>query len=75
MSQIKTLDAEKLRIFCEKSELSFKTTDDLPDFEGIVGQERAIEALSFAVEIDRPGYNMYLMGSSGLGKHTLLKRF
>ena len=31
----------------------------------MVGQERAIEALSFAVEIDRPGYNMYLMGSTG----------
>lgn len=75
MSQIKTLSAEKLRFFCEKADFSFVTTDDIPDFEGMVGQERAIEALSFAVEIDRPGYNMYLMGSSGLGKHTLLKRF
>ena len=75
MSQIKPLTAEKLRLFCEKAEFNFKTTKDLPDFEGMVGQERAIDALSFAVEIDRPGYNMYLMGSSGLGKHTLLKRF
>ena len=75
MSQIKTLSAETLRLFCGKAEFSFVTTDDIPDFEGMVGQERAIEALSFAVEIDRPGYNMYLMGSSGLGKHTLLKRF
>ncbi len=75
MSQIKSISAQQLRSFCKQAEFAFKTTDDIPDFEGMVGQERAIEALSFAVEIDRPGYNMYLMGSTGLGKHTLLKRF
>ena len=75
MTQIKALSSEKLRAFCERAEFNFKTTDDIPDFEGMVGQERAMEALSFAVEIDRPGYNMYLMGSTGLGKHTLLKKF
>lgn len=75
MTQIKALNADQLRSFCEHAEFGFKTTNDIPDFEGMVGQERAIEALSFAVEINRPGYNMYLMGSTGLGKHTLLKRF
>ena len=75
MSQIKAISALQLRSFCERAEFNFTTTNDIPDFEGMVGQERAIEALSFAVEIDRPGYNMYLMGSTGLGKHTLLKRF
>ena len=75
MTQIKAISAQQLHSFCEKAEFAFKTTDDIADFEGMVGQERAIEALSFAVEIDRPGYNMYLMGSTGLGKHTLLRRF
>ena len=75
MSQIKAISAQQLRSFCEQAEFNFTTTNEIPDFEGMVGQERAIEALSFAVEIDRPGYNMYLMGSTGLGKHTLLKRF
>ena len=75
MSQIKAISTQQLRSFCEQAEFNFTTTNDIPDFEGMVGQERAIEALSFAVEIDRPGYNMYLMGSTGLGKHTLLNRF
>ena len=75
MTQIKAINAQQLRSFCNAAEFVFKTTNDIPDFEGIVGQDRAIEALSFAVEIDRPGYNMYLMGSTGIGKHTLLKRF
>ena len=75
MSQKKTLKASQLRTFCDAAEFKFTTTKDLPDFQGIVGQDRAVEALSFAVEINKPGYNMYLMGSTGLGKHTLLKRF
>lgn len=75
MSQITPLTAQQLRSFCELAEFNFTSTEDIPDFEGILGQNRAVEALSFAVEIDRSGYNMYLMGSTGLGKHTLLKRF
>ena len=75
MTHIKALSAQHLRSFCEQAEFNFVDTNELADFEGIVGQERAIDALSFAVEMGRPGYNMYLMGSTGLGKHTLLKRF
>ena len=75
MTQIKAITVEQLRAFCEPAQFSFKTTDDLPDYEGIVGQERAIDAMSFGIGMKRTGYNMYLMGSTGLGKHTLLKRF
>ena len=75
MSQIKELSAQKIRSFCNKAEFSFKTTEDLPDFEGMIGQDRASDALSFAFAMDRPGYNVYLMGAQGIGKHTLLKQF
>jgi len=75
MSQIKSLSAQQLRSFCELAEFDFATTEDVPDFDGMIGQNRAIEALSFAMEMEKPGYNMYLMGPNGLGKHALLKRF
>lgn len=74
-SPITALNAEQLRSFCKQAEFSFTTTDELPDFEGLLGQNRATEALSFAIEMDQPGYNMFLMGAAGLGKHSLLKRF
>ena len=32
-----------------------------------------MEAISFGTEIDHPGYNLYVMGSSGMGRHHLLK--
>ncbi len=75
MSQIKSLKAQQLRSFCELAEFNFITTEDVPDFDGMMGQNRAIEALTFAIEMEKPGYNMYLMGPNGLGKHTLLKHF
>lgn len=75
MSQIKELRAQQLRSFCNKAEFSFTTTQELPDFDGMIGQDRAIEALSFALAMNKPGYNMYLMGSNGLGKQTLLNNF
>ena len=74
MTQIKAISSKQLHSFCKDAEFSFKTTDDLPDFEGMVGQSRAIEALSFAIEMDKPGYNMFLMGPNGLGKRSLLKQ-
>jgi predicted ATP-dependent protease len=74
MSHIKTISANQLRSFCDLGEFNFISTNDLPDFIGVVGQDRAVEALSFALEIDHAGYNMYLKGPSGLGKHTLLSQ-
>lgn len=75
MTQINALSASQLNSFNDLADFHFNTTDDFPDFDGMLGQERAKEALSFGIGIQHPGYNMYLMGSSGLGKHTLLNRF
>ena len=74
-SKITPVYASQLHSFCKQAGFDFKTTDELPDFDGMLGQERASEALSFAIEMDQSGYNMFLMGAPGLGKHSLLKRF
>ncbi len=38
------------------------------------GQERALEALAFALDMSGRGYNLYVAGSVGLGKHALVKK-
>jgi len=55
------------------SGLKFKTTAELPPVDESVGQDRALEAISFGTEIPHSGYNLYVMGSSGMGRHHLLK--
>lgn len=49
--------------------LNFKDTSELaPLQEGIVGQERAVQAMDFGLRIKHFGYNLYLSGSTGTGK-------
>ncbi|MBQ6630620.1 MAG: AAA family ATPase [Romboutsia sp.] len=50
--------------------LHFNNTSEIEPLEGILGQERAIEAMEIGLKIDNPAYNMYLAGDSGTGKTT-----
>jgi predicted ATP-dependent protease len=40
-----------------------------------IGQERAKEALSFGLEIDAKGYNLYVMGEQATGRYTLVHEY
>ena len=60
---------------CANQDLTFATTDELPDLTDIIGQDRAVEALRFAVGMRAAGYNIYALGPEGLGKHTLVNAF
>lgn len=73
--EIKPLTLEQLASPCNSQQFTFTTSDELPDFPGMIGQERAIDAMAFGVGMQHPGYNLYLMGPAGVGKHTLLKSF
>lgn len=55
------------------SKLPFTTTDELEEISEHLGQSRAMEALKFGVDIKHEGYNLFVLGSSGLGKHTTVK--
>ena len=57
---------------CDLSSLQFDTTADLEALPGILGQERAREAVAFGVGLRSRGYNLYVLGPAGLGKRTLL---
>lgn len=56
------------------ADLVFETTEELEDLEGPVGQERASGALRLAVGLRGDGYNAYVMGPPGAGKHALVQR-
>ena len=38
-----------------------------------IGQDRAVEAVQFAVAMRPKGYNVYALGANGTGKHTLVQ--
>ena len=68
------LTAEQLYHACDVAALAFDSTADLADLPGSLGQERALGALHFGVGIRHEGYNLYVMGSPGLGKHAIVRQ-
>ena len=69
----KTVPPDKLRWNCPSSYLDFKSTASVPPATGIIGQDRAVEALRLGMELFRPGYNAFVCGLSGTGKMTTVE--
>jgi lon-related putative ATP-dependent protease len=67
------LPAEQLYHGCNLEALAFKTTAELEPLPDILGQERAQEAIEFGVGMPFEGFNLYVMGSTGLGRHALIE--
>jgi len=68
------LAPEHLYTPCDRSQLGFATTGELPDLEGVIGQARALEAIHFGVRMRQRGFNLYALGPPGVGKHTVVTR-
>jgi len=64
---------EKLRWQCDPNMFTFKTTADIEPLKEIVGQERALLALKTGLEIESPGYNIFVSGMTGTGRTTTIK--
>lgn len=73
LKKIKPLHHKQLRQTLSKTMLGFETTAEVKLLTQFVGQERAFEALHFGLGIKSRGYNLYAMGPSGIGKHSLVR--
>ncbi len=71
---LQPLSPDELRPSCDPKKFSFETTAELEDVDGLIGQERAVDAIRFGTEIKRKGFNLFVLGSPGLGKHTAVSR-
>ena len=59
---------------CNTSEFNFECTDELAPPPGLIGQERALNAMQFGLEVDKRGYNLFVTGLTGTGKASAIKR-
>ena len=67
------LDNASLRRTCDPGALAFKTTADLKPFDGMLGQNRALEALDLGARIDKPGFNLFVLGERGTARHGTVR--
>ena len=72
---VKELKAEQVRITCNPTMFNCESTIDLNPYEGIIGQDRALSALKFGLNIQKPGFNIFVSGLAGTGKTTVIKSF
>jgi len=64
------LGPEQLRLKGDPSQFPFKSTAELPPLEAIIGQERAVRAIDFGIDMPNQGYNIYAVGPAGSGRTT-----
>lgn len=69
------LRAENLRKYVDPSEFDFDTTETVVPLVGTVGQERAVHAIGFGLRIKTKGFNLYVAGPIGTGKHSTVDAF
>ncbi|MGB9779683.1 Lon protease family protein [Caldanaerobacter sp.] len=62
------LEPKRLKKYVDPQILGFETTEDLPPLKGIIGQDRAQEAMDFGVRVKQKGYNIFITGVTGTGR-------
>ena len=67
------LDSDALRRTCDPGTLGFASTEEVAPTDGIIGQARAAEAISFGLEAEGGGFNIFATGPIATGKRTALE--
>lgn len=63
---------DELRKVCSPEIFEFRDTSELEPFAQIIGQDRAVKAVEFGLDVETSGYNIFVCGPSGCGKTTLV---
>ncbi len=70
---IEKLNPEQLYKRCNPDELfAFNTTNEIADFKGTIGQEKALRAMDFGLTMDSKGFNIFALGENGTGKMSTI---
>ncbi len=67
------LSHQQLRRICNIEAFDFKTTEEVPIIEGMMGQKRAEEAMQFGLGIEHNSYHIYISGPKGTGRSSYAK--
>jgi len=75
MEPLTALPADRLYRRSDPDKFLFATTAELDDLTETIGQARAVEAVQFGIGMRHDGFNLYVLGPAGAGKHTLLRQY
>jgi lon-related putative ATP-dependent protease len=69
------LPIEQYRNVFDTSLVECKSTKELKPLDEIVGQDRAVKALDFGLNIKEEGFNVFASGVYGTGRKSAVKKF
>ena len=69
------LNPSELRRFSDVSVLAFKDTSELEPYVGLIGQDRALEAIRLGLSIESVGFNICVSGEPGTGRSTAIQQY
>ncbi len=69
------LQPEELRRRCDPQIFEVETTAECKPLDDVIGQERALRALELGLGIKDFRYNIYVAGSPGTGKNSIVQAF
>ncbi|NMB06787.1 MAG: AAA family ATPase [Tissierellia bacterium] len=61
---------KELKEKCNEDIFQYETTKDIKVSRELIGQERAMEALEYGLNIERKGYNIFVSGLIGTGRNS-----
>ena len=70
-----TVPFDQLRPECDPSQFRFATTEEVAPVVGLIGQERAIEAIRLGLAIESTGFNICVSGEAGTGRTTAVREY
>lgn len=65
---------DALRLRCDPNMLGVATSLELTPLHQVPGQARATEAMDFGLAMNQPGYNVFVMGEPGTGRHVTVEQ-
>jgi len=64
---------ERLRWTCDPAQFDYDTTEELPDLEDAIGQERALRSIEFGLDMQGTGFNLFIAGETGTGRASTIR--
>ena len=68
------LQAAQLRARIDLSFLDAGTTGQTAPSQGLLGQDRALDAIRMAAKISHDDFNLFVLGPQGYGRNTAVRR-
>jgi predicted ATP-dependent protease len=67
------LKVSDLRLICDPKIFKFKNTAEVEPLDTVIGQQRAVQAIDFGLNMNDPGYNIFVTGLASTGKSTIVR--